>query len=350
LKPQPFDFARAAGNAATAQASAVTAAASPRILVALSGGPDSTSLLLALHHALPDALTGAAHFHHGLRGADANEDASFCAALCARLSVPLAICLGKVTPAGRSPQAAARADRYEFLEETANAWGANCLAVAHTADDQAETVLGRVLRGTSVDGLAGIPATRRIADGLSIIRPLLDVSRAQVEAFCLTSGVTPRQDPSNQGTKYVRSRLRHRMPEIAREFNPRLVDALRRLADNARADSEYIAAGAKELWEQSVVAHEPGETVSLSVAALAAEHPSLTRRVLLAAIRSVYPDTKPVEREEATTAAFVDALASMVATRSGAATLPGNVRARLETKRTLLVLRHPGEGENEAEK
>lgn len=316
---------------------------SPRILVALSGGPDSTSLLLALHQAAPDTLIGAAHFHHGLRGADADEDASFCADLCAHRGVPLAICLGKVTPAGRSPQAAARTDRYEFLTETANEWGANCLAVAHTADDQAETVLGRVLRGTSVDGLVGIPSTRELSDGLYIIRPLLGVTRAQVEAFCTENNITPRQDPSNRGTKYVRSRLRQRMPEIAHEFNPRLADALRRLADNARIDSEYIAAGVPDLWKRAVVADEPGVTVSLSMAVLAEAHPALSRRVLLAAIRAIYPSDKPVEREEATTAGFVDALSDIVRARSGAATLPGKVQARLTQKRTILMLAYPKE-------
>ncbi|MBC7806606.1 MAG: tRNA lysidine(34) synthetase TilS [Akkermansiaceae bacterium] len=347
MKRQPFDFAHAVGIAATAQTSYFLADPA-RILVALSGGPDSTSLLLALYQALPDALVGAAHFHHGLRGADANEDASFCARICARLGVPLAVCLGKVTPAGRSPQAAARTDRYEFLAETANEWGANCLAVAHTADDQAETVLGRVLRGTSVDGLAGIPPTRELSDGLHIIRPLLDLTRAQVETFCADNGIVPRQDPSNRGTKYVRSRLRQRMPEIAREFNPRLVDALRRLADNARTDSEYIAVQSKELWARAVTAHEPGETISLSVAVLVAAHPALTRRVLLAAIRTVYPVAKAVEREEATTAAFVEALEQITRAGTGAANLPGNVHAKLTHKRTLLVLQYPANPEQRA--
>ncbi len=341
MKHSPFDFARAVVVASALQTSAVRADPA-RILVALSGGPDSTSLLLALHRAFPEALTGAAHFHHGLRGADADADAAFCAGLCARLGVPLAICLGKVIPAGRSPQAAARADRYEFLAETAREWDANCLAVAHTADDQAETVLGRVLRGTGVDGLAGIPPTRELCDGLSIIRPLLDISRASVEAFCAESSVTPRQDPSNGGTKYTRSRLRQRMPEIARDFNPRLNDALRRLADNARTDSDFIAEQAKALGERAVTAGEPGGTISLSVAALADAHPALTRRVLLAAIRRVYPEDRPVEREEATTAAFVDALEKIIRTGTGAATLPGNVRARLAQKQTVLILQYPG--------
>lgn len=332
-------FAQTVADAARAQTASVLAqGTAPRIVVALSGGPDSSALLLALHQSLPDALLGAAHFHHGLRGADADADAGYCAALCARLPVPLAIALGKVVPAGRSPQAAARADRYDFLVETAHEWGANCLAVAHTADDQAETVLGRVLRGTSVDGLAGIPPTRTLAPGLTIIRPLLSVSRESVEAFCAENGVTPRQDPTNAGTKYVRSRLRQAMPAIARDFNPRLGDALRRLSDNARTDADYLAAGVRDLWAGAVVTHEPGETVSLSVATLTGEHPALSRRVLLQAIRAVYPETAPVEREEAATAAFVDALETLTQTRTGAVTLPGRVYARLTQKRTVLTL------------
>lgn len=340
MKRQPFDFAQTVGVAATVQTSSCLTQPA-RILVALSGGPDSTSLLLALHQALPDALLGAAHFHHGFRGADANEDASFCAGLCARLGVPCAIFLGKIILAGRSPQAAARTERYEFLAETANEWDANCLAVAHTADDQAETVLGRVLRGTSVDGLAGIPPTRELSEGLHIIRPLLEVTRKQVEAFCAENTIIPRQDPSNQGTKYVRSRLRQRMPDIAREFNPRLADALRRLSDNARTDSEYITVQARELSTQAVTTYLPGVSISLSVSVLTEAHPALRRRVLLAAIRNVYPENKPVEREEATTAGFVDALETIMRNRAGAATLPGKVQARLTQKRALLTLDYP---------
>ena len=309
-----------------------------RVVVALSGGPDSSALLLALHETVPEMLAGAAHFHHGLRGADANADVSFCAGLCARLGVPLAVELGKVTPAGRSPQAAARADRYVFLETTCGDFDAGYLAVAHTADDQAETVLGRVLRGTSVDGLAGIPATRTLASGVTIVRPLLKVTRAEVESYCAERQITPRQDPSNAGTKYVRSRLRQAMPAIAANFNPRLHDALRRLSDNARVDSDYISAGVTELWGRAVVTHEPGTTISLSVAALVSAHPSLSRRVILSAIRAVYPASKPVEREEAATAAFVSALETVLKTGSGAVNLPGNVHAKLTHKRTLLTL------------
>ncbi len=337
MKRKP-EFAQTVGDAATAQAGVM-----PRIVVALSGGPDSSALLLALHQALPAALIGAAHFHHGLRGTDADADTGYCAALCARLGVPLVIALGKVVPHGQSPQAAARADRYAFLTEAAQDWEANCLAVAHTADDQAETVLGRILRGTSVDGLAGIPPTRQLAPSLTIIRPLLAVSRAEVEAFCAENEITPRQDPTNAGTKYTRSRLRQAMPGIARDFNPRLGDALRRLSDNARTDADYIAAGVDELWANSVVAHEPGKIVSLSVAALLGVHPALSRRVLLMAIRAAYSEDKPVEREEAATAFFVGALETLVTTRAGAVTLPGNIHARLMQKRTVLTLIYPQE-------
>jgi tRNA(Ile)-lysidine synthase len=182
-----------------------------------------------------------------------------------------------------------------------------------------------------------------LGNGLSIIRPLLDVSRAQVESFCTENNVTPRQDPSNRGTKYVRSRLRQRMPEIAREFNPRLGDALRRLADNARTDRDYIAVAVEDLWEKGVAVKSPGHTLSLFIAILSDAHPALTRRVLLRAIRTVYPDNRPVEREEATSAGFVEALERVVRDRNGAVTLPGKVQARLTNKRVLLTLSYPTE-------
>lgn len=333
-------FAERARAAALAQSALCFGDASrARIIVALSGGPDSSALLLALHHALPNALIGAAHFHHGLRGADADADVSFCAGLCANLGVPLAVALGKVTPAGRSPQDAARRDRYDFLQETAWRSDANAIAVAHTADDQAETVLGRVLRGTSVDGLAGIPATRELSPGLFVLRPLLGLTRAEGEAFCGDCEITPRQDPSNVRDKYARSRLRKRMPDLARDFNPRLADALCRLADNARTDSDLLGSLAGALYREAVIETVPGTSVRARRTVLLAAHAALRRRVLLRVIAAVYPSAAVVPREEATTATFVGRIEAMLISGTGAVNLPGNVSARLTDKRTVLTIR-----------
>jgi tRNA(Ile)-lysidine synthase len=301
-----------------------------RVLIALSGGPDSCALLLSLKEAADAGQlpfpAGAAHFHHGLRGRDADEDAAFAASLCAGLTVPCVVGIGAVEPAGgRSPNDAARRARYNFLEEAARDLGAGVIATAHTADDQAETVLGRVLRGTSVDGLAGIPVRRVLAGGTLLVRPLLGVSRAEVEAYCAACHVTPRRDPSNETDRYARSRLRKRLPALAADFNPNLTDALVRLAAHAVADADLLGGLAEDLWERAA-RPLPGDAVELSRTALRDAHPALRRRVLLRAIRTVAGDAPAAE--EAATSAFVAVLEDLLPTaREGKGRdLPGRIR------------------------
>ena len=171
------------------------------MLAAVSGGPDSTALLLALHELGHDQV--AAHFDHALR-ADSAADSEAVATLCARLGIPL-ISERRTAPLGAgSLQAAARAARYAFLERAAEAHGRDLIAVAHTADDQAETVVMNLLRGSGPAGLRGMPARRG-----RLVRPLLTATRAQVVDYLERSGVTPREDPSNRDRRFLRARVRH---------------------------------------------------------------------------------------------------------------------------------------------
>ncbi len=262
-----------------------------RVIVALSGGPDSCALLLALCEAADVAILprpiGAAHFHHGLRGADADADAAFAAALCARLGVPCVIGLGNASPApGQSPHDAARNARYAFFDEAARDFDANLVATAHTKDDQAETVLMRVLRGTGVDGLAGIPPRRELRNGLAVVRPLLEQTRADVEAYLTECCIEARRDPSNDNARYTRARVRAVLPALAADFNPRLPDALARLAENAASDAALLNTMADELWVKTVYSSKPGG-VSLRLVALRGAPAPLRRRVLLRALAFV---------------------------------------------------------------
>lgn len=328
-----------------------------KTLVALSGGPDSCALFLALIEASDAGLlprpVAAAHFHHGLRGADADADAAFCAALCARFGISCLIGLGAVpgTGTGSYSNDTARRLRYAFLTEAAQEIGANLVATAHTADDQAETVLGRVLRGTSVDGIAGIPARRALTSGetreLFVIRPLLSQTRAQIEAYCTEQGVTPRHDPSNDKEIFPRVRLRRRLPELAHDFNPRLTDALIRLADHAAQDSALLTELADALWLKCVISSElpifPSDppTIRLIAAELRDAPPALRRRVLLRALRCATGD----KAEEAATGAFVARLETMLETGGGGVSLPGGAQARIRKK--ILTLERPATTPNE---
>ncbi len=208
-----------------------------KVLVACSGGPDSTALLYALHRLRVEhgcALL-AVSVDHGLRTSAAADVA--CAERAAgALNVPF-IALSVKVPEGASRQSLARRVRYDALLACAHQHAAQRVAVGHTQDDQAETVLARLLRGTGVPGLAGIAPLRE--DG--VIRPLIDCSRTVVHAYVRELGAPVAHDPSNEDLRYGRVRIRkHLLPSLERE-NARLVPNLCALADEAREARALIA-------------------------------------------------------------------------------------------------------------
>ena len=208
------------------------------VLVGVSGGPDSVALLHALvllRSELALRLT-VCHVHHGLRP-EADRDAAFVEALAARLDCPARVVRIQVTRAGgRSPEEAARLARHAALSEVARTLGAERIALGHTADDQTETVLMRVLQGAGPRGLAGIPVRRG-----RIVRPLLDVGRATVLAHLAAHGVEVVEDETNRDTKFLRNKVRHEiLPLLTAHASPRVPDALRRLARVSREAVEAL--------------------------------------------------------------------------------------------------------------
>ena len=221
------------------------------LLVAISGGVDSVALFAALEElAEPFGLDlSIGHVNHGLRGADSDADQAFVETFGAERGVGVkAICAAPDRPPGPSRerltlQEAARQSRYAALECAARQVGAERIATAHNLDDQAETVLLRLLRGTGPDGLGGIPEhSADLSPSAPVVRPLLGVSRAAIERFARERGLSWREDASNASPAYTRNRVRARLPELAQEFNPGLLRALAKLADAQRRDTEWIAA------------------------------------------------------------------------------------------------------------
>jgi len=198
------------------------------LLVAVSGGADSTALLLALAELRKEAYDiTAAHVNHRLRGSESDADEQFVRDACANLRVPLHVVEGPLDREQvrkRGIEAAARAIRYRLLLEIRERIGARFLATAHQQDDQAETVLMRLLAGSGLAGLRGIHPVRD--DG--VLRPLLDVRREEIDAFLRARGITPRHDRSNDDPRFLRNRVRR----IVRELGA--TASLARIADRAR--------------------------------------------------------------------------------------------------------------------
>ena len=234
-----------------------------RLVVALSGGADSVALVHLLRDLEPSGqivVAGLAHLNHQLRGAAADEDERFCRELAAGLGLPIEVERADVRALareqGRSIEDAARTARYEFLERAANALGAECIAVAHTRDDQAETFLLRLIRGAGPRGLAGIlPRAGRV------VRPLLDVTRDEVRRFVADRQLAFREDASNADVTIPRNRTRHELiPYLRREFSAGIVDVLAREAAIARQDEERLHAEAIDLVRSGVVrSGDPGQ-------------------------------------------------------------------------------------------
>jgi len=299
-------------------------AAHERVLLAVSGGPDSTALMLlatrwrALSPAGPRLLV--ATVDHGLRP-ESRAEAEAVGEVARRLRLPHAVLeLPARLPRTRL-QEAARHARYERLAAHARQIGATAIATAHTADDQAETVLFRLMRGSGLSGLSGIPAVRAL-DGLLLIRPLLSLRKAELVEVCAQAGVDFARDPSNRDPRFARARLRALAPRLAAEGldAPRLARLAARMA---RADAALEAA----TDEAAARLMSAGAPLRLDRRGLGALAPEIGLRLLGRAIEK--DAAGPVEL--AKLEALYDWLVALAPEASGARTLAG-VLVRADTR------------------
>jgi tRNA(Ile)-lysidine synthetase-like protein len=337
------------------------------LLVGVSGGPDSMALLhfLLAHRASCGEPAGgivAAHVHHGLRGADADADAAFVRATCAAWGVralEVSVDAG-ARPSGRgtSREQASRALRYGALRELAAREGAARVAVAHTADDQAETILFRLVRGSGLRGLAGMRPRGRV-HGVTVVRPLLEATRAQVLDYLARHAVPHRLDATNDETTASRNYLRHEiLPRLRERLNPAVREALLRGAALFAEADAYLESRARRAFPRvlrgrsggpgEIAPGDPGaapaaEKIVLDAARLRA-YPKLLRKYLLrCALRDL--DAAALDHS----AAHIDALLSLLDSPSGkSAGLPNGLRARRERGDLLEIvrLREPGGSES----
>lgn len=234
-------------------------AANDRVLLGVSGGADSVALLQVMSR-LQSALrlrVSVAHVDHQLR-AESCEDARFVEALGARFNLPVTVIkrdVRKEAAAGASPEDAARRVRYDALHEIARQQSASKIALAHTADDQAETVLLRLLRGAGVTGLSAIPVSRPLGE-VTVIRPLLEVWRDELLVYLAQHQLAYRTDATNDDPAFVRNRIRRDLlPMLERSYNPRIKAALTQVAEQCRTDAGFLQASAQRQWKRLVKRH-----------------------------------------------------------------------------------------------
>ena len=261
------------------------------VVVAVSGGADSVALLRALW-AVKQERGGrgrlvVGHFNHGLRGAEADADQLWVERLCLWIGVEALVGRADLTHVRVSPgdggEAAARTARYDFLRRTAEDLGARFVAVAHTEDDQAETVLHRMIRGTGLAGLAGMRKFRPLSPSVTLVRPLLDVRREAIVRYLTSIGQDFCSDASNADLRFTRNRLRHvLLPLLQREFNSEVKTALLRLASQAAEAQQLVSDQAGPLMAECVKFNSANQ-IQISCEALATQTPVVVRELCKAA-------------------------------------------------------------------
>jgi tRNA(Ile)-lysidine synthase len=253
------------------------------IVVAVSGGPDSVALLLSLAQVHGDPLV-VAHLNHQLRGPESDEDEAFVAGLAERLNLNCRCARFDVAERARVEQenleATARRVRYDWLADVCRETGISVIATGHTTDDQAETVLHRLLRGSGFKGLSGIARRKTLTDGIELIRPLLSVRRADVLAFLAAAGQEYRLDSSNQDRRYTRNRIRHELlPLLRSDYNQGIDAVLCRLAEQAQRLEEDVRSRATALLASAELPRAGGWVI-LKRSVLDAAGPTLVRETL----------------------------------------------------------------------
>ncbi|NLG48790.1 MAG: tRNA lysidine(34) synthetase TilS [Chloroflexi bacterium] len=257
------------------------------VVLGVSGGPDSLCLLDVMRQLAPDYAVRlhVAHLNHGLRGEASDQDAAYVASLAQDWGLPYTIERADVAAQAQerrlSIEEAARQTRYRFLAAVARQVGGRSVAVAHHADDQVETVLMHFLRGSGLGGLRGMrPLSRvdelRLGDepqptasvsGIRLLRPLLNVTRREIEEYCIAHDLHPRFDLSNLDQTYFRNRVRHELIPLLETYNPNFRHAARRMAEVVAADFELLRQQAAEAWP-AVVRSETAQAIVYDLTAL----------------------------------------------------------------------------------
>lgn len=287
----------------------------------LSGGADSAALFHMLANSGLDLAIMAVHVNHGLRGEDSERDEAFSAALAQGYGADFHVHRADVARLAKkrklTEEEAGREFRYESFHRAAEDFGAAKIALAHNMDDNAETMIMRFFRGTGLRGLAGIPPRR--AGFIPIIRPLLNISRAEIEAYLASHGLDFCRDATNDDNKYTRNKIRNVLLPLAMEFNPSVVKNLAAASRLCAAEDAFLDGLAKSALEESVIKRD-NNTLSLSLPKLLAAEPVILNRLIRMAYGEICGHMKDLGQ------LHVELAAAMTAARRGKRIdLPGGV-------------------------
>lgn len=302
-----------------------------KVLLAVSGGADSMALLDIFQRLAPELQISLhiAHLNHMFRGEEARMDAEFVRLKAREMGIPATILAFDVAAYRdehkMSSQDAARRVRYGLFLKVAVSVGATKMAVAHHRDDQVETILLNILRGTGPEGLRGILPLRRWQEGqnLDIIRPLLEVSREEIETYVQKQGIPFRLDRTNLQDKYLRNKVRLRLlPLLEKEYNPAIREALLSLSAVVSESEEYMQQETLTAWSRVLLSRRPEEII-MDREQLSKEPKALQGKLLRYALRQLLPGLRGV------TYGHIKALRKLAsAAKTGASlTLPGKVQA-----------------------
>ncbi|MFC1992639.1 tRNA lysidine(34) synthetase TilS [Chloroflexota bacterium] len=273
-----------------------------KLVVAVSGGPDSICLLNILIKLQKELHINLhlAHLNHQLRGDESEEDAQYVAQLAHRLDIPDTIDQRDVraykSERHLTLEEAAREVRYTFLAQVAESVGAERVAVGHTTDDHIETILMHLIRGTGTKGLRGLqPCSQRQISGsdITVIRPLLQVSRKETANYCQHHNIVPRIDSSNLSLSPLRNRIRHELMPVLQSYNPQITETLLRTARIAADDTAFLDEEATRLWNE--IAQEQENSVALDKERFLRLPPALKRQLLRTTVEKLLGNLMDIE-------------------------------------------------------
>ncbi len=269
-----------------------------RIVLGISGGPDSVCLLHILNRLKEkmDIEIYAAHLNHQIRGIEAHEDALYVAKICENMNVTYFLKSIDVPEYceknGLSLEEGARKLRYEMFDEIKKKTNSNKIAIGHNLNDQAETVLMRIMRGTGLQGLRGIEYIR---EG-GVIRPILDISRNEIELYCEQYKLNPRIDQSNLESIYTRNKIRLELiPYMKENFNENIVESIVRMSSSLKSDSDYIQQNVKEEFEK--ISSKRDNTIEIDIEKYRTLHIAIKTRIIRESIKSILGDTNNIEQK-----------------------------------------------------